>query len=69
MDEHSITGKFVAFVNSMRPCNRAMIAIEDNMKATAELRESVVKLDSTIEQLLPALDRIARAIVDEEPNV
>jgi len=66
MDEHSITGKFVAFVNSMRPCNRAMIAIEDNMKATAELRESVGKLDSIMEQLVPTLNRIAKAIAVEE---
>jgi len=43
-----------------------MIAIEDNMKATAELRESVGKLDSIMEQLVPTLNRIAKAIAVEE---
>lgn len=65
MDEQTVFGRTIQFLNALRPCNQAIVAIQDNIKATGELRTSIEKFDSTMEQLGPVLTKIANAIDNE----
>lgn len=57
----SIIGHMVVKMTDMLPCNRAIKAVNQNIQATADLRETVSHFDKTLEGLSPALNRIAEA--------
>ena len=55
------TGKFLVWLDGLRPCSRVIKAVNQNIQATADLRETVSHFDKTLEELSPALSRIAEA--------
>lgn len=55
------TGKFLVWLDGLRPCSGAIKAVNQNIQATADLRETVSHFDKTLETLSPALTRIAEA--------
>lgn len=56
-DEMTATRKFLAFVNSLRPCNKAMQAVEANIAATKDFQSAVARFDKSIEKLVPVLEK------------
>ncbi len=67
-DQMTATGRFVAFLNDLRPCNKAMRAVEANMEVTQDLRKSVAKLETAIDRVAPAIEKIAANIDHDAPD-
>lgn len=59
------TGRFLAWAGGLLPCNQAIAAVKENMRATSDLRETVSHFDKTLERLEPAIHKIADAVADE----
>lgn len=64
----SIIGRMVARMTDMLPCNRAIKAVHENIRATTDLRDTVSHFDQTLEQLKPAIDRIAKTMHDGQAH-
>lgn len=56
------------WINAHRPCTQAIEAVNENIKATHDLRETVQRFDTTIQRMEPYLERIAQGMHAEERN-